>query len=390
MNLYWALLDDRKEEALAMLLRLAAADNPFAQAEVIRRLELREKIPGDDHDAHYWLDCLTAQGERGDTAVQMLLFYYWRDHGRRREEKERMAYWLRKAAEAGNADAQYQMWQEAEVVFGSPRSKAEAAAQPWLEKSAAQEFPDALWCLSWSHFTPDGEPTAKALELIERAAALDQPSARQFLGRRKAKWRGAGIAPTGATCEVRESAEYQQAIEQWDGRRDDVVARMRHLADADDPDALAFLADRAKESDDRVRYQSLIGRLTELAEAGNVNAQKRLVHQVSDRDGEAYWRLRAAASGDPESQYGIWAYADLVFPGPRDLAKKQAQPWLEASAAQGYEEALWVLSFQYFEDSRPTARAMELLKQAAAQKFPPALDYLEWLKRQPEATRLRL
>lgn len=197
---------------------------------------------------------------------------------------------------------------------------------------------------------------------------------------------------------VRQSEECERAKKLWAAdKHEEALALFTRLAAAGDPHAQSRLVNLYRDGREHVardfgRCRYWLDRMSDVAEAGNVDAQMilfgwyQMEPLVADDDLAAYWLLKAAEAGDPEAQYEVWGNAETVFPGPRELAARQAQPWLEKAAAQGYAEAMYHLSRQYFApDGRPSERALELISKAAEQGLPPAVEYLAWLKSEPNA-----
>lgn len=376
----------RHEEALTLLTRLAEADDPHAQDRLARMYASGDRVPQDPWQSQYWLDRLTALGEGGHLIAQLVLYDKFLHRSPRAEDCARAAYWLLKAAEAGDAEAQLEIWTEAaRVVFPGPQDEAKKKAQPWLEKSAAQGFAEAIWVLSWQYFTPAGEPTETALAMITKIAAQGHTQARRYLARLKTGMPPSEKMPVRTRRFAGTSAACREASDLWSAnRRPEAVALLMAQAEADDPEAQAALVDLYARGGDPLpqdleQSRRWTNRLVKLADAGNVTAQRVLFGESLKRpesvdlDRGVQWLLKAAEAGDPAAQLDVWAHAAIVFPGPPAQVHRAARAWLKKSAAQGHAEAMWILAWQQFTRAgEPTAAALELIAKAAAQNFPPA------------------
>jgi len=186
VELWSAAKDGRPElrdQALAEFARLAEDGDPHAQDTLADMYFNGDGVPKDLELSRYWRDRLAALGERGNVAAQMLLHWNYL-MGPIVRDWDIAAYWLLKAAEAGDPEAQYEIWCNAEIVFPGDAGEAKRKAAPWLEKAAAQEYAEAMFVLSRRFGSPDN-PTPKWRELITKAADQGLPAAIGML--RKAK-----------------------------------------------------------------------------------------------------------------------------------------------------------------------------------------------------------
>lgn len=140
---------------------------------------------GSDNPQIAWSDIsseqetrLAALAEQGDTRSMMGLAYMRLNKDGTRYQPETAAELLTRAAEAGSAEAQFELARLYENGTGVPKDTARALEL--YHQSAEQEFPDALNDLGFLYFQGEMGLTrdpAKGLAYFERAAALKQKQA---------------------------------------------------------------------------------------------------------------------------------------------------------------------------------------------------------------------
>ena len=126
-----------------------------------------------------------AAAERGDAASQFKVgMTYYKGKGASKNITKAL-YWFEKAAEQGNADAQYMLgeinYQDAydHRVDGHPNPERLATAAKWILKAASQGHADAQNMLSGLYRSGEGAPKdpASALEWLQKSVALGNADA---------------------------------------------------------------------------------------------------------------------------------------------------------------------------------------------------------------------
>ncbi|MES2666154.1 MAG: caspase family protein [Pseudomonadota bacterium] len=121
---------------------------------------------------------LAALAEQGDTRSMVGLAYMRLNSDDPRYEPDQAAKLLIRAAEAGSAEAQFELAQLYEIGLGVPQSIPRALEL--YQAAAAQNFPDALNDLGFFYFQGEmgvARDPEKGLKYFERAADLRQPQA---------------------------------------------------------------------------------------------------------------------------------------------------------------------------------------------------------------------
>jgi hypothetical protein len=121
---------------------------------------------------------LAALAEQGDTRSMVGLAYMRLNAQDPRYEPDQAARLLIRAAEAGSAEAQFELAQLYEIGLGVDQSIPRALSL--YQAAADQDFPDALNDLGFFYFQGEmglARDAAKGLKLFERAADLRQPQA---------------------------------------------------------------------------------------------------------------------------------------------------------------------------------------------------------------------
>jgi len=300
---------------------------------------------------------LLARARGGDLAAQTELGQNY--FIARPVRKRQAALWWRKAAHAGHAEAQYYLGLSYNGVVLRRNHK---RMRTWLERAAAQEWPEALTMLAhvcaWGEGGPKDERRASRLYL--RAAAVGDAYAMYSLGVAYRDGRG-----------VRKNA--RRAFEWF---RKAIEGGVVHAAEP------AFaLADRHGSALDRKKAARWLRRA---ARSGDASAQNDLGSRLSLGTGlrknlrEAVrWHRRAARRNDR------WAWYDLGLHYQFGQGVRQSWPLaikcFERAARLGVASAPLQLAECYAEKSSRTSdsrRAIHWLKKAAAKHDPEALYLL--------------
>ena len=301
---------------------------------------------------------------------------------------------LEKKAEAGDAEAQYQL---GEIYFEALKVKRDlAAARKWIEKAAAQKYPKAVYRLASMRFTgvglkadpvegrklftqslsglkklaeegdadargklgvlyvmgvAVGQDFTKAVALFNKAAEAGNTKAQYDLAGSYLEGKSVASNPTlaGEWFEKAAQAGHGPAQIQLGilsiqarGRRQDIEAGMRWIEIA----SRSGHPDSAKNAKDLlVRLKKFpplpardMDRLIMKAKAGDLKSQTQLAkrHQTGnglrmDLKEAARWLRHAARQGDGESCYRLGGYLLLDQAGKRDAAQA-ARLWRLACA----------------------------------------------------------
>ncbi len=123
------------------------------------------------------------------------------------------------------------------------------------------------------------------------------------------------------------------------------------------------------------RSEYWLNKLEELAETGNPEAQWEFGQSYRfgnllplDIERANYWLERAANSGNADAQHHLAWYLEAGqyrFPIDVELAKK----WYERAFAQDNPETLYLYAIRDFENGKPTAKSIQLLRKAAEAGF---------------------
>jgi len=219
--------------------------------------------------------------------------------------------WFSKAAEAGDASAQYAL------ALAYLRSKDYQNARSWLEKACAQDQPEALFThAEWVWDPPQDSgiqaDTARALQLLRRAAELGHGRSQSRLG---------GMLASGVKARVQQDS--------WEGKR-----LLRLAFEQDDPDAGFHLG--------------------------------QVLLQEGDRDG-ATKLLAACAKGHPRACFQVAEmYREGQYQFPKDIP--QSIRYTKWSAHQGDPQALSNLGHIIINGVgviRDDAKAVRLFRQSA-------------------------
>lgn len=178
-----AYMNEHYAVAFPTMKQLAEQGNPTAQFLLALMYKKGEGVVADEQEYAHWLRAFEESAERGHSGAQWELSCKHRSGNHFAQDIARANYWLERAAENGNADAQYHLshyYKHGEFGYVPDSEK----ARFWLSQAVDQEHPEALWVYSFEFFEPDGQPSEQALDLIRRAAAKAFPPAREFLQKR--------------------------------------------------------------------------------------------------------------------------------------------------------------------------------------------------------------
>jgi TPR repeat protein len=161
---------------------------------------------------------------------------------------------------------------------------------------------------------------------------------------------------------------------------------IKKIAEENDPNAQFILALMYKDGRgihaDEKAYKYWLSRFVDCAEAGNPKAQWELSchyrwadHFPLDIGKANYWLEQAANNGNADAQYHLALYFQHAEYDYEEDADK-ARYWFMKAVEQDYPEALYVYCLEFFENEKPTPKAVELLKKAAEGGCPPAKELL--------------
>lgn len=236
----------------------------------------------------------------------------------------------RKAADQGNANAQYKLAIMYKEGHGIAKNEAEALA--WLRKSA-QGYADAQFSLGRSYETGQGvaKDEVQAVLWYRRAADQGQAEAQLHLGNMYAE--GRGIAKDDAQA----VAWYQKAAQQGNAeaqtRLGDAYANERGITQ-NDAQAVAWYRKAAEQGN--AAGQNNLGIMYEVGRGIAKNAAE-----------AAIWYRKAAEQGHADAQNNL---ASMYLYG-QGIAKDEAQAvaWYRKAADQGLAEAQLNLGNMYAE-----------------------------------------
>ncbi len=234
---------------------------------------------------------------------------------------EFMARQLRKEAEAGNAQAQFNLGVMYGIGKGVPKDAAKKVE--WYQKAAAQGHADAQYRLGVAYRDGNGVPkdTAKAVEWYQKAAAQGNAYAQFNLG-------AMYFAGEGVPKDAAKAAEwYQKAAAQGDADAQFKLGAMYGIGDGVPKDA-AKAAEwwQKAAAQGNAAAQFFLGKLYIRGEG------------VPKDDTKAVeWWQKAAAQGHAEAQLVLGLSYAIGEGVSRDLVRAYA--WHNLAAAQGHEDA---------------------------------------------------
>ncbi|MDR1311560.1 MAG: SEL1-like repeat protein [Burkholderiaceae bacterium] len=306
--------------------------------------------------------------DAGDAEMQYLVgqTYYWGD-GPVARQIDTALRWMRKAAEQGHIEAQFNL--SVALTNGEGIAPDQQEALVWLKKSAEQGLPAAQYNLAEYYFqglgvTQDyqearnwylkaaeqGESRAQcmmgmlyrdglgivqdmqtAARWFEKAAAAGDSYAQYYLGQLYADGQGVRQNEGSALGWIREAARQGNHLaESWLARH----ARQHHVARE------MFPVDHAIQLLAQEQYDKAIPMLTDMAEKGVARAQSVLgfaymegVGVEKDPISGFRWLMRAAQQNFAYAQYQLGiAYLKGNGVNPN---RKSAREWLARAAEQG-------------------------------------------------------
>jgi TPR repeat protein len=159
--------DDRLDDAMRLMEECAREDDPvacFTMAVWHRETENSEAL----RRSAYWLKRLEQLAEEGNPQAQWELGQNLRFGNLLPYSVGQANYWLMRAAEGGNPDAQHHLaWFFETGQYDFPVDKAEASS--WYERAFEQDHPETIYLYATRLFQ-DGQPTEAAIELLRKAA----------------------------------------------------------------------------------------------------------------------------------------------------------------------------------------------------------------------------
>ena len=334
--------------ALSAVLLLTVMGTLPATAQTME--EARAAYERGDHDAA--LRGYRRAAEQGNAEAQFSLgFMYYRGEGVPEDDTE-AARWLDRSAEQGHARAQYILGIMYEYGRGVPQNDAEAArwyhrAAKWYRRRAAEQDAEAQYTLSLMYEYGRGVPqdTAEAVDWIILAAEEGHADAQSDLGRRYHK--GEGVPQDYA-----EAVKWlRRAAAQGDAAASSKLGFMYSLGEGvpqDNTEAVRWFR-RAVEQCEQGGFcpSGALGMLDLMAGQGDADAQFNLGAMYLDGKGvprdtaeAAKWTRRAAEQGHAGAQNNL----GLIYENGEDVVQNlvQAHKWynLAVSRASSSEQEL--------------------------------------------------
>ena len=168
-------------ETLSELQQRAESGDSDAQYDLAMRYwEGKEGAPKNDSKAFYWVK---KAAEQGDAYAQSWVGYFYENgYGTARDFGE-AAYWYRRSADQGNRFSQNNLGECYYYGRGVERNYEKAAS--WYKKAADQEFPSACYNLGWCYENGEGVASNRSLAIsyYRKAAASGNENARQRLSK---------------------------------------------------------------------------------------------------------------------------------------------------------------------------------------------------------------
>jgi len=346
-------------------------------------------IEQEDAEAEKWI---RKAAEQGDAFVQYSLGAMYAEGRGVTENKAEAAKWYRKAAAQGHKDAQYSLGTMYFHGQGVARDDAEAAK--WLRKAIEQGHVSASGKLrhledvkrlrkaaeqgdAFAQFNlglqyeADWGITKNEAEAVKwyRKAAEQGNAAAQF-GLGTMYFHGRGVARDSAEAMkwYRKAAAQGYEYAQRALNDAEAVKQLRKVAEQGDAQS-QYLVGLDYISGNRVAKDDAEGKkwLRKAAEQGHKKAQDAL------NDTETNERLRRAAEqGDAQAQYGLGFKYYRGSIKAKDGAKPyaEAMEWFHKAAKQGNAEAQYHLGFMYIKEwgvERDAAKAVKWYHKAAEQ-----------------------
>lgn len=232
---------------------------------------------------------------------------------------------IRKAAEQGDAEAQYQFAEH--CFWGTDMKEDEEEAAKWFRKAAEQGHAEAQSQLGLCYYDGMGveEDDAEAVKWWRKAAEQDDQFALYRLG--ECYLDGIGVDMD------------------WDKARE----CFRRAADIkDEEDGVQYFASESQKMLDAIlAYEKNLS----AAERGDAEAQIAVGKFCSGRrnsDEEAFkWYRKAAEQGHPEAQYELGLWYDGLGGSGVEEDEAEAVKWYRKAAEQGHDLARNALSVCY-------------------------------------------
>ncbi len=318
-------------------------------------------VPAQDDESNY----RRRAAEQGDADAQYDLgLMYATGRGVPQDDGEAVR-WFRRAAEQGLAGAQYSLGLMYYFGEGVPQDHGEAVR--WYRRAAEQDHADAQYDLGLMYANGRGVPQddGEAARWYRRAAEQDHADAQYDLGLMYATGRGVPQDDGEAVRWYRRAAEQDHARAQFnlgyaydfgEGVPQDhgeAVRWYRRAAEQGDADAqyvlgYAYANGRGVPQDDgeAVRWYR------RAAEQDHARAQYDLGYAYTfgkgvpqDHEEAVRWYRRAAEQGDADAQYVL----GLMYANGRGVPQDdgEAVRWYRRAAEQGDADAQYVLGLMY-------------------------------------------
>ncbi len=287
---------------------------------------------------------------------------YYNGHGVSKDESEAVK-WIRRAADQGDAEAQFELGGMYSIGAGVPQDYAETAR--WYGRAAEQGYVDAQFLLWMVHHEGRGVPRdpVEAARWLRMAAEQGHADAQFKLGMLHIEADGVPEDATEAVRWLRRAAQqgHTQTLEMF----------------GDTLDELASLDTMPDDSGDGsgVRRDARFNQLLAAAESGDSEAQYELAVAYAEGRGGVdddertkqvlLWATRAANQGHP----GAMAELGSFYMGTDDV---MALRWLRSAAAHAHGGAQGNLGYMYQHGHgvpRDEAEAARLYRLAAEQGF---------------------
>ncbi|KAG0335766.1 hypothetical protein BG000_007246 [Podila horticola] len=241
-------------------------------------------------------------------------------------EMEDSSVWLQKAAEGGDADAQFNLGLM--YVNGEGVHQSYSEAFSWLQRAADQGNPDAQFNLAVMYDSGKGvEPsTHMAISWFRRAAEQGHSEAHLSLGKRFFTGKGVPQSFVEAALSFRRAAELGDAEAQFNLA---TMLKNGEGTEVDVEEAIVWYRKAAQQDLAQAQY--------------NLGVQYKVGEGVEQNYVEANsWFLKAARQGYSLSQFqlGLSYYAGLGV----QQSNADALAWVHKAATQGHSKAQFVLS----------------------------------------------
>ena len=290
------------------------------------------------------------EGKTAQQIADIAEDYYYGRNGKTKDYAEAVK-WYRKAAEQGNADAQYSLGYCYYKGRGVAKDCAEAVR--WIRKAADQGNIDAQCNLGYFYYSGEGvtKDLDKAKELLRKAAAQGNQMAKDKLEEL-----------FGATTQVEQQPQTQVVADEFEGKTASEIADI-----AED----YYYGRNGKTQD----YAEAVKWARKAAELGNSLGQFRLGSCYTEGKGVTHdyveavkWYRKAADQGYAGAQISL----GLCYYHGQGITQDygEAVKWCRKAEEQGDADALIVLGILYYNGEGvpfDLKHALELWSKAAAQ-----------------------